>query len=258
MGVLACLVTIIVVPSAGAAGRASGAVIQMGATAVTFTTATFTVATGVPTKLVISTGTDKRYLVPTPDRLRARHVVTVRGLAPDTAYNALVVATPKKGRPAKQWVEFTTLAPGDAPAVVTRLGNKLLLNGLPFYASLVDTDNPCPDQVASGAANMKASILDYYTGSYVPTSCDGDPTLTWSAYLDNLLSGKLWLRASDNKVSGNNQSQALRNQNLKELLNWQAPTKIMQSPPGDDPCTNATNLFKVMNSTANTHPFSFW
>lgn len=99
----------------------------------TFTTAKFAVATSVATRLTVATGTDRTYLIPTPDRLKFRHVVSVRGLAPNTNYYAQVTATPKTGKAVKAWRTFKTAGPGSAPATVTTRGNKILLNGSPFF-----------------------------------------------------------------------------------------------------------------------------
>ena len=179
-------------------------------TVTTFTTAKFVVTTSVATRLTIATGTDRNNLVPTPDRLKTGHVVSVRGLAPNTNYYALITATPKTGKAAKAWRTFKTAAPGSAPATVTSRGNKILLNGQPFFPIMVE-GLTCPDQpTISSNGSMGVDIFD---NGAMRGCLENQDSLQSIPELHAMFGGKMWL-------SDRNASDAQLLQGLPELLNW--------------------------------------
>lgn len=224
----------------------------------TFTTATFTVATNMATGVTVATGTAKNVLIATPDRpLRLRHRITVRGLTPNTSYVALVTITPKNGRPVKHWLPFQTAAPGTAPATVTTRGNKLLLNGQPWFAIMGHEDTLCPNpELVTGLIGLGASVLEEENPN-VPPNCDFSSTSSsqWGADLHERLNNRLWYRV---KTPG--QVEALKAQSLPELIDWQASIKTITSPSPEayeNPCFAATQLFKATTVAAKTKPVVF-
>ncbi|HEY9713261.1 MAG TPA: hypothetical protein V6C72_07315 [Chroococcales cyanobacterium] len=212
----------------------------------TFTTAKFTVPTSTATTLNIGTGTDKTYLVGTPEnRFKTKHVVTVRGLSPNTNYYALITVKNKAGKSAKVWKTFKTAAPGSAPATVTSNGNKLLLNGQPFFGILTDAyNNPCPDNnTTQGSASLGAFIFDAEDDQQF-NCADGNPS-DWGNSLNASLSGKAWWLERNAEAA-----QQLQSQGLTELLNWQATSERIESPSSrvyENPCSSSTQLFKVVS-----------
>ena len=182
----------------------------------TFTTAKFTVAANAATKLAINTGTDKVYMVSTPDRNELKHVVTVRGLAPNTNYYYSLVLTPKAGKARTVRGAFKTAAPGSSPATVTTRGNKLLLNGQPFFPVAAEIFDSCPTTPEVGLIAGLGAVILSVQGNTSATCSNQDPS-TWASSLGSVLNGKFWWQENDSAAQ-----QELQNENLKELLDWQA------------------------------------
>jgi len=198
----------IAAPAQAASQRSSLNIRQLNVVT-TFTTAKFTVAANVATQLVINTGTDKVYMVSTPDRSKLKHVVTVRGMAPNTNYYYSLVLTPKTGKARTVRNVFKTAAPGSSPATLSVRGSKILLNGQPFFPIMADS-YACPTQAdVTAIAQMGFNIIDG------PNSCSNEQTQDVQN-LHALLSGKLKLWYTPSPPRGN----TLALQGLPELLAW--------------------------------------
>ena len=188
----------------------------------TFTTATFATTTNVPTTLTVATGTDKANLVSTPDPLKSDHVVTVAGLSPDTTYYGLVTATPVKGTATKQWVTFTTAAPGSAPATVTTQGNRWLLNGQRFIpiTSLHGLQPGCvtPDLAANDRMMGIEALLIWDPSALSEADCvdaQGDQI----ALVHAALAGQMWWQYDS---SVDTQAGAAQVPEQAEMVGWPA------------------------------------
>ena len=193
----------------------------------TFTTATFTVTTSTPTRLTVGTGTDKANLVSTPDSLRTDHVLTVAGLSPDTAYYGLVTATRVKGAPSRQWVEFTTAAPGSAPARVTTPGGRWLLNGQRFVPVVAWVLNGCVTPalvVGNRAMNIQTMLVD--PNNLAQAGCGDTPTDQIPLVHQALTGKQMWwaYRGSADFVANP------QDPNQAEMIGWPGSSS---NPPTD-------------------------
>lgn len=252
---VALMVLCLVVATAAAQAQATGGFrIGVAPIVTTFTTAKFVVTTPVATRLTIATGTDRTYLIPTPDRLKFRHVVSVRGLAPNTNYYALITATPKTGKAVKVWKTFKTAAPGSAPATVTARGNKILLNGQPFFPIMVGAFT-CPDQeFVRNVSLLGTSILDFVGG----TGCGGDRTLTPAERVQKmhtLLNGQVWWLERYARQEVDRQEL----QDLPELIGGQLSVlKNWEQPIIEDVCSATTKLYSAVAQSTITQTVVYW
>jgi len=189
----------------------------------TFTTATFSLTTNVPTLLSIGTGTDTKYLLETADQRRTRHTVTVRGLAPNTPYYALVRATDAARRTIKTWRRFETAAPGSAAAIVTNRLGRLLLNGQPWFMMAAPVGTGCPaSEVILGLKGLGVQVLSRESG-FGCLRDNGDltsDTAAWAEFLHGALGNKLfWLE------HGPSYDVHSRPDSFPELLAWRLPLR---------------------------------
>lgn len=119
---------------------------------IAYTAKCFKITTKPASAVRINLGTDKTYSVSTIDRLKATHRVTVRGLRPNTKYYGTVTVTPKTGKPKTvKFSPFQTAAPGSFPAKLAGKGNKLTLNGQPWFMVAASIYGSCPNK----------QVLDY-------------------------------------------------------------------------------------------------
>lgn len=178
----------------------------------TLNTASFKFTTSLPTKAVISIGTDKTYGLTVLDRSKTSHWITVRSLRPATTYYYAVRATPAKSKPMAKTGSFMTNAPGSVPATMTTQNNKVLINGVPSFLMMVD-GWVCPtQQVIHDNAAMGLSIF----AGVLATSCpDADPAQGITSLHDMLAANKAWWLGIGGDNGGTTQA------DLPELLNWE-------------------------------------
>ena len=87
-------------PAASSARADAVQISNLDCSKVTFTTLTCTFNTNVPASVSVAAGTHGNPAPPLPDaHLRTDHVITVRGLEPNTSYFAKITAAPKSGKP---------------------------------------------------------------------------------------------------------------------------------------------------------------
>ncbi len=220
---------------------------------VTFTTVTCAFTTNVPTQSSVATGTTKQVLVPTPDlRYRTRHSITVRGLMPNTRYLAVISATPKKGKLIRVGRLFQTAAPGSTPATVTSNGNKLLLNGQPFFPIMVRAFSPCPEaQTVVGTVSLGANIFEAFDSVLNCIGVGQDPA-QWGQSLHLALGNKLWWFEHNTAAR-----QHLQDQGLPELINWQATSLFADIAGNEDLCKSSRQLYEQMSKASKSKALLF-
>lgn len=188
----------------------------------------FRITTSPASSVAVNTGTDRKYTVPTTDRLRSKHTVWVRGLSPNTPYFVQIVAKNKAEKVGGKtpWSKFTTAAPGSAPATVTTKGNKLLLNGLPFFPIEGMTFLKCLD--TPDLNNSKMTIADDLVslGSNVITG-SSNYCSSESTPVDQLLHQTLKQRAWWHETKP---ADAVALKSMPELLNWNMNTPVLGDP----------------------------
>lgn len=172
--------------------------------------------------------------MPTIDRARTTHVVTVRGLTPNTQYYALVTAAGTVGgKRSKAWYGFRTSAPGSALATVTSRENTLLLNGQPTILTMSWIFDACPDpQTLASLTSLRVDAVRSQNdgnGGFPWQGCAGSPpaAATWATTLHQALSGRLWWYENSSP-----EATLLTDQRLPELLSWHAQTTSIKSGVG--------------------------
>jgi hypothetical protein len=169
------------------------------------------------------------------DRAKIKHVVTVSGLLPNTAYDALITATDKSGKTVKTKVTFRTAAPGSAPATVTTRGNKLLLNGSPWFMTAAPVSGGCPASEVI-KANADLGVLALIRNSGFTCEETSDPA-EWASILDGRMKGlTFWMEhAPAYDVSSKPNA-------FPESLNWTGSMSPFPSAPTITRACSATGL----------------
>lgn len=179
--------------------------------AVSSTSVSFSFLTASPTKAMLSISKDRSLALKLTDGLKKRHKFNVLGLKPDTAYNCVIRIFKPKGKAVSRPCVFRTKPRGTG--TVSIRGNKLLLDGSPFFPVAAESMS-CPnEEFARFTANLGVDILMDAIG------CSGERS-TWTPYLEALQAKagtRLWIAQREPRYE-----QALAE--LPVLLRWPART----------------------------------
>lgn len=181
--------------------------------------ATFSIRTSVPSRVVVSYGTDRGNMVPWTIRpLKPRHSFKLSPLAPATRYFYSVIATDAKGKAYPKTGVFNT---GPVrPATLSVVNGRFRLNGVPFFPVMAAAYSECPDSklVAANRA-LGVNVLDHWRLSYCKSFADG----LWATVqeLHDRLQGRaFWLSRTNRSHPSPHAPPAPSLEGLEELLSF--------------------------------------
>jgi hypothetical protein len=247
--VAVCLVAV----TAAAQAQTTSPALNVKAVA-TINTVNFQFTTPALTHVTVMMGTDKTYgLTANDGAAKRRHNITIRGLDTSTAYLCRIQATPLRGGPMIWQHPCPTQVAQHAKLSVR--GNKLLLNGVPFFMRMGYVYNACPpEQIVTDNIKMGLNVLDNRDeGCYDQNKLGHNVTADeLHAILKNQV---LWLERNPDIMP--------MIQGMPELLNW--PAGINYDPfftlghcntPADE--RMVSTFFAQLTAKANKMPVVYW